>query len=108
MPEFLGLVQGACVYSELVNNHRILARLPISTYWTTNYDRLIETALKDTGKIVDVKYFTEHLATTKSRRDAVVYKMHGDVEHPHDAVLIKDDYEKYHMKRGAFINALPD
>ena len=88
------------------DNHRILARIPISTYWTTNYDRLIETALKDTGKIADVKYVTEQLATTKSRRDAVVYKMHGDVEHPHDAVLIKDDYEKYHMKRGAFINAL--
>jgi hypothetical protein len=87
-------------------NHGILARLPISTYWTTNYDALIETALKDGGKIPDVKYTTEQLATTKPRRDAVVYKMHGDVEHPHDAVLIKDDYEKYHLKRGAFINAL--
>lgn len=87
-------------------NHRILARLPISTYWTTNYDQLIEAALKGAGKIPDVKYTTEQLATTKARRDAIVYKMHGDVEHPHDAVLIKDDYEKYHVKRGAFINAL--
>lgn len=87
-------------------NHRILARLPISTYWTTNYDQLIESALRDSGKIPDVKYTTEQLATTKARRDAVVYKMHGDVEHAHDAVLIKDDYEKYHIKRGAFINAL--
>lgn len=26
-------------------NHRIIARLPISTYWTTNYDSLIEDAL---------------------------------------------------------------
>lgn len=88
------------------NNHKILAHLPFSTYWTTNYDQLIETALKNAGKIADVKYVTEQLATTKPRRDAVVYKMHGDVEHPHDAVLIKDDYEKYHVRRGAFINAL--
>jgi hypothetical protein len=87
-------------------NHRILARLPISTYWTTNYDQLIESALKEAGKIPDVKYTTEQLATTRARRDAVVYKMHGDVEHPYDAVLIKDDYEKYHIKRGAFISAL--
>ncbi len=87
-------------------NHCILARLPISTYWTTNYDQLIEVSLKDAGKIPDVKYTTEQLATTKARRDAVVYKMHGDVEHPHDTVLIKDDYEKYHVKRGAFISAL--
>ena len=28
--------------AEITTNHRILARLPISTYWTTNYDRLIE------------------------------------------------------------------
>jgi len=87
-------------------NHRLLARLPISTYWTTNYDRLIETSLKEAGKIADVKYVIPHLATTKSRRDSVVCKMHGDVEHPHDAVLIKDDYEKYHLERGAFVNAL--
>lgn len=87
-------------------NHRILAHLPISTYWTTNYDQLIESALRDAGKIPDVKYTTEQLATTKSRRDAVVYKMHGDAEHAHDAVLTKDDYEMYHIKRGAFINAL--
>ncbi len=26
-------------------NHRIIARLPIFTYWTTNYDSLIEEAL---------------------------------------------------------------
>lgn len=87
-------------------NHRILARLPISTFWTTNYDQLIDSALKEAGKIADVKHTTEQLATTKPRRDAIVYKMHGDVEHPYDAVLNKDDYEKYHIKRGAFINAL--
>jgi hypothetical protein len=46
------------------------------------------------------------LAHTKPKRDAVVYKMHGDVEHPSDAVLTKDDYERYHVKMQPFINAL--
>jgi hypothetical protein len=87
-------------------NHRILARLPINTYWTTNYDQLVETALRDAGKIPDVKHVVPQLATTRARRDAVIYKMHGDVDHPHEAVLIKDDYERYHRDRGAFINAL--
>jgi NAD-dependent SIR2 family protein deacetylase len=36
-------------------NHRILARLPIKTYWTTNYDKLLEESLKAAGKIPDVK-----------------------------------------------------
>lgn len=86
--------------------HRILAKLPIGTYWTTNYDRLIEDALKENGKIPDAKYTNNHLATTKSRRDAVVYKMHGDIEHPDQAVLTKDDYEKYSIDYAPFVNAL--
>ena len=87
-------------------NHRILARLPITTYWTTNYDHLIEDSLRNAGKIADVKHVVAHLATTKPRRDAVVYKMHGDIDHPHETVLTKDDYEKYYLDRGAFVNAL--
>lgn len=87
-------------------NHKILARLPISTFWTTNYDRLIETALKDEKKVYDVKYVEKHLTTTIHGRKAVVYKMHGDVEHPDDAILSKDDYEKYYKTHGSFLNAL--
>ncbi|MEC2256604.1 SIR2 family protein [Bacillus cereus] len=91
---------------ELTANHKILARLPIHTYWTTNYDRLIEKALDEENKIADVKYTVKQLSTTKVKRDAVVYKMHGDVEHPSEAVLIKDDYEKYFMKMDPYIKAL--
>jgi hypothetical protein len=87
-------------------NHRILARLPIETFWTTNYDNLIESALGTNGKIPDVKYTVKQLATTKTNRDAVVYKMHGDATHPADAVLIRDDYERYHIKMQPFITAL--
>src|SRR4029077_2971493 len=63
-------------FSDLVEpteNHKILPRLPIKTYWTTNYDRLIEKALEFGGKRVDAKYTKEQLATTKRGRDAVVY-----------------------------------
>ncbi|WP_032095611.1 MULTISPECIES: SIR2 family protein [unclassified Alteromonas] len=84
-------------------NHKILCRLPIRTYWTTNYDKIIESALDNSGKIADVKYTKEHLSTTKPKRDAVVYKMHGDVDHPNQAVLTKDDYEKYHVKMDQYL-----
>lgn len=87
-------------------NHSILARLPISTFWTTNYDNLLESALEHNEKIADVKYTVKHLATTKPKRDAVVYKMHGDVNHAADAVLIRDDYERYHILMQPFITAL--
>ena len=91
---------------EPTDSHLLLSRLPIDTYWTTNYDRLIEQALKQNGKIADAKYTVKQLATTTPRRDAVVYKMHGDIEHPDKAILIKDDYEKYALEYTPFINAL--
>lgn len=87
-------------------NHQILARLPITTYWTTNYDRMIETALESAGKVVDVKYTVAHLKTTQRGRDAVVYKMHGDVRDADNAVLTKDDYEGYFRDREPFVTAL--
>jgi Sir2- and TIR-associating SLOG family/SIR2-like domain len=92
--------------SALTENHRILARLPISTFWTTNYDRLIENSLKEINKKADVKYTVKQIFNTHPKRDAVVYKMHGDVEHPGDAILAKQDYEKYHVTHEAFISAL--
>jgi hypothetical protein len=87
-------------------NHSLLARLPIESYWTTNYDRLIEKALEAGGRRVDSKYTKEQLATTRRGRDAIVYKMHGDIEHPDKAVLSKDDYERYPESHGPFITAL--
>lgn len=87
-------------------NHRIIARLPISTIWTTNYDSLIEDALNEAKRVVDVKKRDSHLAITKSHRDAIVYKMHGDKDNPDEAVLIKDDYEKYYRAHSHFITAL--
>lgn len=87
-------------------NHKILSSLPIKTYWTTNYDNLIETALKENCKIVDVKKTTENLAQTATNRDVVVYKMHGDIEQPQSAVITKDDYDTYNLKRSLFTTKL--
>jgi hypothetical protein len=67
---------------------------------------LIERALEEAGKRPDVKYTVDQLAFTKPGRDAVVYKMHGDIDHPGSTVLIKDDYERYHLTRHPFVTAL--
>lgn len=100
------LIDEFCREAEITENHKVLARLPINTYWTTNYDKLIESSLLEIKKVPDVKYEKKQLLFTRPRRDAIVYKMHGDVDHPSDAVLIKDDYEKYHMDRQPFMDAL--
>ncbi len=86
--------------------HRILANLPIHTYWTTNYDNLIEDSLKEAKKVPDVKHAIDHLSTTRPNRDAIVYKMHGDVQDPTNAVICKDDYERYPFRMGQFASLL--
>src|SRR5262245_46669731 len=36
-------------------NHKLIAQLPVSTIWTTNFDSLIERSLVAAGRTVDVK-----------------------------------------------------
>lgn len=87
-------------------NHQILSKLPIKTYWTTNYDNLIESNLTTNGKKVDTKIDPANLSYSKTDTDAIVYKMHGDSTLAHLAVLTKDDYEEYDLTRKIFSTAL--
>lgn len=87
-------------------NHKILAKLPIKHYWTTNYDKLIEQSIEEQFKKVDVKYTKKHLSITIPKRDAIIYKMHGDISSPDDAILTKDDYESYHVKMDLYLSTL--
>lgn len=91
---------------EMNENVSILTRLPIYTYWTTNYDKLIEEGLRSANRSSDVKIDYKQLSNTKRNRDAVVYKMHGDVDHAADAVLTKDDYAQYERNHPFFRSVL--
>jgi hypothetical protein len=93
-------------HAQTTENHKLLAQLPVTTYWTTNYDKVIETSLNEALKIVDVKYSKDQLQWIKPKRDAVVYKMHGDVDHPSDAILTKHQYEAYYKTHEGFITLL--
>lgn len=90
----------------LTENHRLIAALPVSSVWTTNYDTLLEDAFRDAHKRADVKVNPASLATTKPKRDVTIYKMHGDVSSSDAAVLTKEDYETYQLKRSLFSVAL--
>ena len=92
--------------AELTENHKILSRLPIGTYWTTNYDDLIERSLKEAKRVTDVKHSVGQLSFSRPRRDAIVYKMHGDASLPNEATLTKDDYERYFNDKAPFVTAL--
>jgi hypothetical protein len=82
-------------------NHKLLAALPIRTLWTTNYDRLIEGGYKAVGKRLQTVITKANMATTAQDRDAVLLKLHGDIEQPDQTVLTKDDYELFHQRPDA-------
>ncbi|MCC9018899.1 SIR2 family protein [Flavobacterium lipolyticum] len=87
-------------------NHHIIARLPFNTIWTTNYDDLIEDAHYKYDKKVDVKSEVNSLFINRDNRACILYKMHGDKDHPNKAVLLKEDYEKYYYTHEPFIALL--
>ncbi|EOI7546355.1 SIR2 family protein [Enterococcus hirae] len=94
------------VHEETTATLDILTDLPIQTYWTTNYDRLIEKNLERKNKKVDTKVTDKNLATNIFDRDAIVYKMHGDISNPDEVILAKEDYELYNHTHSLFTTAL--
>lgn len=85
---------------------RILARLPVRHIWTTNYDKLVETAWDQERKLLDVKSRNNDLGFDRSWAHATLYKMHGTVDHPSEVVIAKDDYELYRRERPGFLQVL--
>jgi hypothetical protein len=83
-------------------NHFLLAKLPLTSVWTTNYDHLLEDAFTATRKRVDKKVAQADLALTKPKRDVVIYKMHGDIDRADEAVITKADYERFDDGRHLF------
>lgn len=87
-------------------NHELLAKLPIRNYWTTNFDTLIEDALKTTYEQRDVMKTNDSFITAEERRDNVVYKLHGDANEPRGIVILQDDYDDYPKSHCNFVTAL--
>src|SRR4051812_20580130 len=85
---------------------RILARLPLRHIWTTNYDTLPERAWREQRKRLDVKSRDRDVTGENPWAHAVLYKMHGTVEHPSEVVIAKGDYEAYRRSRAGFLHLL--
>lgn len=100
------LIELFTLHSRPGKNYRILARLPVPVYWTTNYDNWIEQSLRDNGKRPDVKSTSSDFIKNVPGRDAIVYKMHGDDSHPEEAILTRHQYESYCLTHPFFMNAL--
>ena len=85
--------------------HDTLARLDVPFVYTTNYDRLMETALTNAGKRYSVIFRDADYPYQGTDRDTtVVVKLHGDLGAPSEMVLTKSgvyDYPKSHANISA-------
>jgi hypothetical protein len=70
-------------------NHNLIAQLPLSAVWTTNYDSLLEQACPKAKVCMRDK----DLIDDPPSGYKIIYKMHGDLS---DRIVItREDYEKY-------------
>lgn len=96
---FDNMTPDKATYSE---RHAILSRLPVSVYWTTNYDELMEKALEAEGKKIDVKTCMNNFIRPLNGSDVTLYKMHGETSKIHNVIITKRDYEGYNEKHWIF------
>ncbi|MDP9373512.1 MAG: SIR2 family protein [Chloroflexota bacterium] len=84
-----------------------LAALPVGLYFTTNYDQLLERALRDArGELPDTAVDDRHVALINDLTATTVVKMHGCASLPDTMVLTREDYERYADHHRAIITYL--
>jgi hypothetical protein len=85
---------------------RALAQLEFPIIVTTNYDQIVERALRQAGKEPQISvYDPDHAAQTEDcrtfdSRQPLVFKIHGDITHPSSIVITDEDYRQFVMRMG--------
>jgi hypothetical protein len=95
-----------------------LARLPFPVIVTTNYDELLEEALRrsDKGGFEKIVYnptprlATKEYAREPSQYNPLIFKMHGEASIPESAVITDDDYIHFmlRMSEGHSYHPVPE
>lgn len=90
--------------------HKILMRLQPDIMFTTNYDKLLETAYTEIhGEMPNVALNTCDLAGAQVGRSLhdeglTIVKLHGDIDRPETIVLTREDYIGIQQRDMAFLN----
>jgi CheY-like chemotaxis protein len=81
--------------------HELVAALPITAFLTTNYDDLLEVALRNVGKRVHVISDDAELSLWQETSEVQVLKVHGDLDRARSIVLTEEDYARFlHQNQG--------
>lgn len=90
---------------KLGRNIKSITNLPITEFWTTNYDEMIEKGIElNWNKKPNVYHKPEDFICLKSW-DKNVYKMHGSIA-GRDIIIATEDYMGYRKSKEIFWNKL--
>lgn len=78
--------------------HRLIASLPVQVIFTTNYDDLIERALREASRLLSIVVSETELPFWSGNRVQVV-KLCGDLHRPESIILTKQDFNTYFATR---------
>lgn len=73
-----------------------LCNIQCNSYWTTNFDKVLEKNLENKGKIINVISKESDLVTCDLNRRTNIFKMNGDISDLQSAIITRDDLEKYY------------
>jgi len=85
--------------------HHAIARLPISVIITTNWDRLLDRALRDVGRQVTTVVDNYEVAFS-GHHETLLVKMHGSIERPDSIVLTERDYQEFFERLPTLVDML--
>lgn len=85
--------------------HHLIAALPLTRVFTTNWDTLQETAWRQARKRVTLVVRDNELAYTDAQTIQLV-KMHGTITQPDSIVVTEDDYLDFFDRRPQIAQAL--
>lgn len=75
--------------------HLTFAKIPFDTVYTTNFDLLLEDALKQVGRPFRSLVGELQLPFHSGAVSANVVKMHGDIRHEEHIVVTREDYDGF-------------
>ena len=72
-----------------------LSLLQCNSIWTTNFDQVLETNLAKRGRITNVISKESDLISCDLNKNINIFKLNGDIRDIQNAVITKNDLEKY-------------
>ncbi|MDT5272980.1 MAG: hypothetical protein QOH49_5166 [Acidobacteriota bacterium] len=99
------LNQRLAVLVDPTSVHELIARMPIVEIFTTNYDDLIERALKDAGKGCNCVIHSEDFQHMDVG-DVTVYKLCGDLVRRESVLITETDFFDFFEKKKLLVDRL--